>query len=271
MPELAEVEYYRRVWAESLGLPVTGVLLHPEARVFRGCMQPLDTLNRLNGATFHQALAHGKQLLFGFEAVGWLGIHLGMSGQLRCEANDSVQDRHDHLILRLRGRSLVFHDPRMFGRVRFDAGTDLPDWWTQQPPDLLSPGFTRERLDAFLLKRGGTPIKALLLDQSIFPGIGNWMADEILWRSRIHPATPARQLAASAGERLWRTTREVTEDALRVIAPDWGDAPDGWLFNHRWKDGGFCPRPRCRSPLSRADLRGRTTCWCPKCQKSATS
>jgi formamidopyrimidine-DNA glycosylase len=270
MPELAEVEFYRRIWAKGLGLPVTGVVLHPDARVFRGCASPLDALKRLSGATFTQALGHGKQLLFGFEASGWLGIHLGMSGQLRCEAKDYVQERHDHLVLRLHDRSLVFHDPRMFGRVRFDPGTELPDWWVQQPPELLSPGFTRERLADFLAKRAGTPIKALLLDQSIFPGIGNWMADEILWRCRIHPATLGKEIGPSANRRLWEITRAVAEDALRVIAPDWGDAPDDWLFNHRWKNGGFCPRERCGTPLSRAELRGRTTCWCPKCQKLAT-
>jgi formamidopyrimidine-DNA glycosylase len=51
-----------------------------------------------------------------------------------------------------------------------------------------------------------------------------------------------------------------------VIAPAWGDAPDSWLFNHRWKAGGRCPREGCDEPLKRETIRGRTTCWCPRCQ-----
>jgi formamidopyrimidine-DNA glycosylase len=53
---------------------------------------------------------------------------------------------------------------------------------------------------------------------------------------------------------------------MRVIGTDWGDLSDAWLMNHRWRDGGICPRRGCRTGLVREDLRGRTTCWCPKCQ-----
>ncbi|MBU6301787.1 MAG: Fpg/Nei family DNA glycosylase [Verrucomicrobia bacterium] len=266
MPELAEVEFYRRIWAEAIGSTVREVGFHPQARVFRGFDAPLDSLNLVAGATLDQAMTHGKQLLFGFGPSGWLGLHLGMSGELRTEPENHLPGRHDHLILRLSDRTLVFHDPRMFGRVRLSPGPTLPDWWTQLPPEVLSPLFTRARLEQFFLRRRGSPIKPLLLDQLAFPGIGNWMADEILWRGRIHPATPAGQLTHASRDHLWRLTQEVAGDALRVIAPDWGEAPDDWLFNHRWKNGGHCPRPKCRSPLAREELRGRTSCWCPICQ-----
>jgi formamidopyrimidine-DNA glycosylase len=266
MPELAEVEYYRRVWASAIGSTVMDVGFHPQARVFRGLDVPTDSLRQLSGSTLHRAFAHGKQMLFGFAPAGWLGLHLGMSGQLRAEARDYVQNRHDHLLLRLPESTLVFYDPRMFGRVQLHFGSELPGWWTQLPPGILSPLFTGARLAAILQKHPASPIKPLLLDQNLFPGIGNWMADEVLWRSRIHPATRAGTVTPSAQTRLRRVVREVAEDALRVIAPDWGEAPDNWLFNHRWKGGGHCPRPKCRSALSRQDLRGRTTCWCPACQ-----
>jgi len=92
------------------------------------------------------------------------------------------------------------------------------------------------------------------------------MADEILWRAHLHPAKLPCHLSRIEADRLWQITREVAKDALRVIAPDWGEAPDDWLFNYRWKAGGICPRPHCRCQLARAELRGRTCCWCPGCQ-----
>ena len=65
---------------------------------------------------------------------------------------------------------------------------------------------------------------------------------------------------------LRQTIQQVSQQAMETIGETWADPPDTWLFNHRWKDGGHCPR--CRTPLIREDLRGRTCCWCPKCQKA---
>jgi formamidopyrimidine-DNA glycosylase len=115
-----------------------------------------------------------------------------------------------------------------------------------------------------------SPLKAVLLDQGAFPGIGNWMADEILWRCRLHPAIPAGRLAATDVARLRKEIRHVAREALRIIAPDWTDPPETWLFRHRWKDGGHCPRRGCGAGLRRETVRGRTTCWCPACQKPPT-
>jgi formamidopyrimidine-DNA glycosylase len=109
-------------------------------------------------------------------------------------------------------------------------------------------------------------VKTLLLDQRGFPGIGNWMADEICWQLRIPPQTPSGRLADDRIDAIWKETRRVSREALRVIGTNWGDLPDSWLMNHRWRDGGLCPRRVCRTELVREDLRGRTTCWCPRCQ-----
>ncbi|MDB3941321.1 hypothetical protein N9406_10165, partial [Verrucomicrobiales bacterium] len=97
-------------------------------------------------------------------------------------------------------------------------------------------------------------------------GIGNWMADEICWRLQIPPATRSGELTDEQLDAVWKITRQVSRDALRVIGDDWKTPPNSWLFNHRWKDGGNCPRRGCGTGLERADLRGRTTCWCPQCQ-----
>jgi formamidopyrimidine-DNA glycosylase len=108
-------------------------------------------------------------------------------------------------------------------------------------------------------------LKAVLLRQDGFPGVGNWMADEILWRARIHPGRLAGRVKPAEAKKLYRETRFVCREALRTISPDYGDPPAAWLFHRRWRRGGECPRDG--SPLQRAEIGGRTTCWCGSCQK----
>jgi formamidopyrimidine-DNA glycosylase len=91
------------------------------------------------------------------------------------------------------------------------------------------------------------------------------MADEILWQARLHPRTPGGTLKAPAIARLHSKIQKVSEEAIRIIGRDWSDPPRTWLFLHRWEDGGNCPR--CRRLLVRRPVGGRTTCWCPACQK----
>jgi len=266
MPELAEVEFFRRQWASALGDRVTKVSLHARSRIFRDT-RPYTLRKALEGTRFHSAEAHGKQLLFGFEPGVWIGVQLGMTGRLLLAAPDHVPDRHDHFVLALPSQSLVFRDPRMFGRVRFERSLARPAWWCALPSPILSPGFSRDHVREFFSRHPRPPIKAVLLDQRAFPGIGNWMADEILWRARLHPALPAGELSEEDRERLRRAVRQVSREALEVIGRDWSEPPVTWLFSHRWKDGGSCPRKTCRNPLIREEIRGRTTCWCPICQR----
>jgi formamidopyrimidine-DNA glycosylase len=161
----------------------------------------------------------------------------------------------------------------MFGKIEFALGVAPPSWWTDIAPALDSPAFTAAAVAAFLRRRARAPLKAVLLMQERFPGIGNWMADEILWRAAIHPAQPAGSLSPAEVKILWRECRAVARLALATIAgrgddlpPDLNTAiPDTWLFNHRWSDGGRCPKTK--RPLSRADIGGRTTCWSPARQK----
>ncbi len=264
MPELAEVEHSRRQWDPGFGQSVKEVLIaRPEIRVFRDT--DVDALrNHLTGKRLLDSEAKGKQMLFRFSGDLWLGIHLGMSGELRRE--DGLEDtprKHDHFILRQTGLSLVFEDKRHFGRVRLHHGKEPPSWWTKLPKAISSEEFTYELTAKFLARRQRTPIKAVLLMQEHFLGIGNWMADEILWRAGIHPATLAGELDGRDSRRLWEQTVWVSKTAIRIISDDWTYPPD-WLFSHRWEAGGQCPR--CLAALDRATIGGRTTCWCPICQ-----
>src|SRR5688572_6018194 len=263
MPELAEVEHHRRRWNVGIGHRVVGVELHAGKRIFRG--NDLDSLHStLLGAKLVGSEARGKQMLFKFSKAGWLGIHLGMTGELRVEPHDFQPGKHDHLVLHQRERSLVFSDPRQFGRVLFHHGKTEPDWWTKIPPPLTSDAFTVARLESFLSRRARAPIKGVLLMQECFPGVGNWMADEILWRARLHPQTPAGRITGSRVKTLWQTIRWVCRGAIRIVAKDYSDPPATWLFPHRWEKGGCCPKDGTK--LDRATIGGRTTAWCPKCQ-----
>jgi len=268
MPELAEVEYMRRHWDVALGATVTAVELHLRARLFRG-VDTAALARGLEGATLTASHRTGKQMLFGFGAAGWLGLHLGMTGELRVEPAAYPAGRHDHLVLRQPGRALVFADPRMFGAVDWTPGAQPPGWWLARPPEILERGFTPARLEAFLTRRAKAPLKAVLLLQEMFPGVGNWMADEVLWRAGLHPARAAGSLDAAGRAALYRELRFVCRGALRSIVRGvdghWADPPRGWLFHARWTDGGRCPRTDV--PLVRETIGGRTTCWSPAVQK----
>jgi len=269
MPELAEVDYFRKQWNPGLGQRIEKALVHPKARIFRG-IDAKRFVRALTGATLERSEARGKQMLFvakerGAKTEAWLGLHLGMTGKLRVESPGFEPARHDHLVLVQSKRALVFEDPRLFGRVLFAEGAAAPLWWSKLPPDLLSPAFTVQALADFLRRRARAPIKAVLLMQERFPGIGNWMADEILWRAAIHPKQPAGSLDATRIRALYREIRAVCRNALRIIGKDGSDPPDSWLCNHRWQKGGTCPRTGAK--LQHATIGGRTTCWSPKRQK----
>ena len=280
MPELAEVEFFRKRWSAGHGARVTGVRLHEGKKVFRGCSTAL-LKKKLAGATLLDSETAAKQMLFRFsgqglsraESRGWLGIHLGMSGELRVEAPDYLPAKHDHFVLVQKQRQLVFNDPRMFGGVLFATGPKPPAWWTRIAPAILSAAFTVEAVGAFLHRRARAPIKAGLLMQERFPGVGNWMADEILWRAGIHPKRLAGSLAPTEIRRLHGECRRVCRLAFDTIAgkgrylpPNLNaHIPRSWLFWHRWEDGGRCPRTK--RPLVREEVGGRTTCWSPARQK----
>jgi len=270
MPELAEVEFYRRQWEPGVGQTVSRVLTHPKARIFRDI--PAVAVERgLKTRQFVASHAHGKQMMFEFSDGAWLGLHLGMTGKLHAASIDHEPEKHDHLVVALESVALVFTDTRMFGKLTLDLTDDgeSPTWWRDLPLEVLDKAFTKKKLATFVARFPRTPLKTLLLDQRGFPGIGNWMADEICWRMEVPPQTLSCEITSEEIDKLWKITRKVSRDALRVIGTDWSDPPKSWLFNHRWKDGGNCPC--CGSELERADLRGRTTCWCPVCQAQESS
>jgi formamidopyrimidine-DNA glycosylase len=151
----------------------------------------------------------------------------------------------------------------MFGALKFEESA-APEWWTSLPPEVVSRSFTLKAVADYLRRRKGSPLKAVLLQQERFPGVGNWMADEILWRCKFHPARKAGTLDEEEAETFWRETKQLCRDALKIIGDKYGRPPASWLFRHRWRRGGKCPRDG--ATLERATIGGRTTAWCPECQ-----
>jgi len=187
-----------------------------------------------------------------------------MTGRLCVREADWAQEKHDHFILRQRDHSLVFTDCRMLGRFQFAVNTHCPKWQINLPPEILSASFNQRLLQSAFRRHCRTPIKAILLKQEIFPGIGNWMADEILWQAGLKPSRLGKQISEVEAKRLYRTVRHVCRTALKTIGRNLEHPPPTWLFLSRWHDGNPCPR--CKTILSRRSLHGRTTCWCENCQ-----
>jgi formamidopyrimidine-DNA glycosylase len=264
MPELAEVEYFRRQWDAGIGHRITNVALHARKRIFRGTNTRL-LQHELAGSRLLSSVARGKRMLFRFSNENWLGLHLGMTGRMEVAPPDFRSQKHDHLVLFQNERALVFRDSRQFGRVQFHHGKERPVWWNDAVPEIASRDFTRKILDGFLNRHLKASIKAVLLMQSGLSGIGNWMADEILWRAKIFPAERAGKLNETKRAQLFRATKFVARESLRIIGPDDSGLPRGWLIHQRWRPGGKCPRHG--RILRRERIGGRMTAWCPKCQR----
>ncbi len=264
MPELAEVAWYARQWDAGRGREILRVDLHPRTRVFRAC-DPSELEEGLAGAKLMDARTHGKQMLFQFTKGQWLTLHLGMTGDLSTKPQPHEPARHEHLVLHTRTVALVFSDPRQFGSIQHHVGKETPPAWRNLPPQPTDPGFSVPLLRGALQRHARTPLKALLLDQRWFPGVGNWMADEVLWQMKLPPHVLAGSLDEKRVRALHRTVRKVCDVALKTIGEDWSDPPLNWLFRYRWEDGHCCPR--CEAELVRETVRGRTACWCPVCQR----
>ena len=119
MPELAEVEYFRRRWNPGIGRKATKVFLNPKARIGRGLDVKAMT-TALTGAKLIESFAAAKQMAFRFSGNVWIGVHLGMTGRLEAGGADREPTPYDHFKLTMSGgKELVFVDPRQFGLIQF--------------------------------------------------------------------------------------------------------------------------------------------------------
>ena len=245
MPELPEAERARSlIAAHALGRRIVAVD-DRDAYVSRP-HAPGEIASALVGRRLTSANRVGKTLWCETDLEGLvLGLHLGMAG--RIAVDEDPHERWDRFALTFEdGTRVALRDKRRLGRAIL-----APDL-ARLGPDaaVASRSHFRDRVG-----RGSAPIKARIMDQSVIAGVGNLLADEILWQARIDPRRPAGELDQGEIDGLRRATRAAVRRALSR-----GGAHTGDLISHRERDG-HCPR--CGTPLSRGRIGGRTTYWCP--------
>jgi formamidopyrimidine-DNA glycosylase len=267
MPELPDVELYKRYFdAHALHQTIERVAVN-DARIL-GKLAAGAFTARLTGNRFEATRRHGKHLLVRLRRDGWLTVHFGMTGDLvyfRNEADDPPYDRVRFDFTA--GGHLAYVNRRMLGRVGLadDADAFIRD--EELGPDALDPAFD---LAVFEKALGGRrrDVKSVLMDQALIAGVGNLYADEILFHARLHPHTPVTSLDARQRTKLFRQLRKVLEKAIASGAgaeQSLERLPDDYLLSHRDKLG-KCPR--CGGPLATLKAAGRTSYYCPRCQRA---
>ena len=249
MPELPEAERARRQIERVLGREIVAV----DDRDTYVCRPhpPGEIAAALTGHRLTRAHRRGKFLWVETDDGPDLGLHLGMAGRIAVD-EDEAPRRWDRFALEFAdGGRMALRDKRRLGRALID-----PDF-SHVGPDAAEVGrdVFRERVG-----RGTTALKARLLDQGVVAGVGNLLADESLWRARLSPLQVAGELSVDELDRLRRELRAAVRDAIRN-----GGVHTGRFMPARER-GGACPR--CRTPLARDTVGGRTTYWCPRCQPS---
>ena len=271
MPELPEVETTVRGLARYLdGERIERVALHrPDMRF----PFPPGLVQALAGARVTGLGRRAKYGLVHTDRGTTMVFHLGMSGRWRIDPGELA--RHDHLVLETAGHRFALHDPRRFGFVDLVDTAALDQWpaFAAMGPEPLGPGLTATHLrQAFAGRRQA--IKLLLLDQRIVAGLGNIYVCEALFRARIDPRKPAGKVSRPALGRLVPAIREVLEQSIGDGGSSLRDyaRPDGELgyFATRFEVYGREGQPCRRTDggvIGRVVQGGRSTWFCPKCQR----
>jgi formamidopyrimidine-DNA glycosylase len=194
----------------------------------------------------------------------WI-VHLGMTGRMLVCKPDQAIEKHTHAVAKLAsGRELRFVDPRRFGRLSVAHGFDVGG---SEPLEV--------KLDSFIgLFRGRkTPIKSALLNQKLLRGVGNIYADESLFRAGIRPRRRAASLTRKELARLYGTVQEVLKEAIAMggsSVSDYvgADGEEGFFqLQHRVYGREGEPCLVCKTPIKRVVIAGRSSHYCPRCQK----
>lgn len=269
MPELPEVETTVRGLEPVLdGVRIERVTLR------RGDLRrpfPPDLGQRLTGARVTGLGRRAKYGLIDTDRGDTLVFHLGMSGRWRIDPEEL--GKHDHFVLETAQHRLALNDARRFGSLDLVPTDALAHWpaFAALGPEPLGPGFDAAHLAAAFEDRVA-PVKALLLDQRVVAGLGNIYVCEALHLARIAPTRPAGSIARARLARLVEAVREVLEAAIRAGGSTLRDyaRPDGELgyFAKEWRVYGREGEPcDCGGTVERRMDSGRSTFWCPRCQK----
>jgi formamidopyrimidine-DNA glycosylase len=270
MPELPEVETIRRsLLPHVVGARVTRVSVR-ERRLRRPLQR--DFAARLRGRRIVELERRGKYLLFHLDDGRVLLVHLGMSGSLELVPPGRPPETHDHVAIALDGGIvLVFNDPRRFGLMRIARGDDLTEL-QQVGRDTLTAAPSVEEWRV-LVRGRRLPIKNLLMDQRVLGGVGNIYASEMLFQAGIRPRRRAASLRGQELARLSDAMRAVLEEAVGLggsSISDYRDAngrPGTFQMRHAVYDRAGDPCRTCGAKIKRLVLSGRSTFYCPRCQR----
>jgi formamidopyrimidine-DNA glycosylase len=283
MPELPEVETVARGLRQTIvGRRILSVTLGKTDFID----DPTALEQHLPGRQIEAVERYGKFMLLRLSAVhgetraatngdavpASLLVHLGMTGQLAPSPAAQPLEKHTHVCLLLDdGRELRYTDARRFGRIAYLTKALLAEELTGFGADPLE--VSKEEFADRICGRRAR-IKALLLDQSVLRGVGNIYADESLWRSKIHPARLGARLNKKEAETLRRVLQDILQKAIVLggsSISDFLDAkgePGEYQRHHRayGREGKNCYR--CKTPIRRAIVAGRSSYFCPRCQPS---
>ena len=283
MPELPEVETVRRGLAPVLtGARLSQVTINrPDIRFDF----PPKFTARLEGARVEGAERRAKYLLFPLDTGETWVSHLGMTGRFTIdgwapgefEEPAPTGGKHEHFHCRTdAGRRIGFADARRFGFMDLIATNtlDAHAWFKAMGPEPLGNGFNAEVLAATIQGKRQN-IKVTLLDQRIVAGLGNIYVCEALFRARISPLKPAGKVSRAKLEALVAAIRAVLTEAIEAGGSTLRDyaGADGALgyFQHRFavygREGEPCPTESCRGLIRRIVQAGRSTFYCPSCQR----
>ncbi|MGB7845156.1 MAG: bifunctional DNA-formamidopyrimidine glycosylase/DNA-(apurinic or apyrimidinic site) lyase [Candidatus Acidiferrum sp.] len=278
MPELPEVETVARgLQREVAGRKILTVTLGKSDFIDN----PVVLERELPGRKILRVERYGKFLLLRLGSGGETGtggeetallVHLGMTGTLMPRLASEPQAKHTHVVMLLDdGRELRYIDPRRFGRMAYLAGQILRAELQRFGADPLETGLAEF---ARRIQERRARIKALLLDQKVLRGVGNIYADESLWKSRIHPAHLGARLKVEQVEELYAVLQEILRKAIVLRGSsisDFLDAeglPGEYQRHHRVYGREGKPCFRCKTPIRRVIVAGRSSYFCPKCQRA---
>lgn len=283
MPELPEVETVRAGLA-----PVMEGQIISQADVNRPDLRwpfPDNMADRLTGARIKKLRRRSKYILADLDTDETLLIHLGMSGRMLISGHTvggfhhehPAPAKHDHVVFHMDNAArITFNDARRFGAMDLMPTRGDEDHWLIRDlgPEPLGNQFD----EAYLIDRlaaKNTPIKTALLDQRIVSGLGNIYVCEVLFRAGIHPARKAGKISTKRVATLVPLIREVLSEAIAAGGSSLRDfkQTDGELgyFQHTFKvydqEGNPCANPSCTKEISRIVQSGRSSFFCPQCQR----
>jgi len=262
MPELPEVETYRRYFEEtSLYQPIVDVYVQDTKLL----TTDYDVLvEKLRNKQFIGTKRIGKNLFAQLDAPYWLHFHFGMTGDLAYFRDEEDTPRFARIVFRFaNGFKLGFLCPRKFERIGIVENID--EYLTRKKINKDALEISVEELSK-TLKKKNAPIKSVLLDQSTVAGIGNWIVDDVLFQAKIHPERISSQLSGNEIVEIHKAIKLVIQTAIDCQA-NYDDFPTNFLIHARgWgiqKNELIGKCPDCGEQISITKVGGRTTFFCP--------